>query len=108
LEYIVTALAANGTCARASPSILGPRPHAVAHNEQYRKLVESYRLRHKVKPGITGLAQVNGCRGETSTLDAMERRVAYDLQYIREWSVLLDLRIIAQTILLVFTDDKAY
>ncbi|MEQ8231177.1 MAG: sugar transferase [Gammaproteobacteria bacterium] len=89
-------------------SILGRRPHAVAHNEQYHKRIKPYILRLNVKPGITGLAQGYGCRDETSTLDAMERRVAYDLQYIREWSVLLDFRIIAQTILLVFTDDKAY
>jgi len=79
-------------------SIVGPRPHPVAMNEQYRKTVTGYMLRHKVKPGITGLAQVNGFRGETDTLDKMENRIKYDLEYLREWSLLLDLKIIAQTI----------
>ncbi|MDP1020184.1 sugar transferase, partial [Klebsiella pneumoniae] len=71
-------------------SIVGPRPHAVAHNEQYRSLIEGYMLRHKVKPGITGLAQVKGWRGETDTLEKMQKRVEYDLEYIREWSIWLD------------------
>ena len=71
-----------------SMSLVGPRPHATAHNEQYRSLIDGYMLRHKVKPGITGLAQVSGYRGETETLDKMERRVACDHQYIREWSLL--------------------
>ncbi len=79
-------------------SIVGPRPHPVAMNEEYRKLVSGYMLRHKVKPGITGLAQVNGWRGETDSLDKMEMRVRYDLEYLQKWSMLLDLRIIAQTI----------
>ncbi|HCQ8176166.1 TPA: exopolysaccharide biosynthesis polyprenyl glycosylphosphotransferase, partial [Escherichia coli] len=65
-------------------SIVGPRPHAVIHNEQYRSLIEGYMLRHKVKPGITGWAQINGWRGETDTLEKMEKRVEYDLEYIRE------------------------
>ncbi|MDM7149071.1 exopolysaccharide biosynthesis polyprenyl glycosylphosphotransferase, partial [Klebsiella pneumoniae] len=73
-----------------SMSIVGPRPHAVAHNEQYRKLIQGYMLRHKVKPGITGLAQVNGWRGETDTLDKMEKRIEYDLEYIRTWNIVLD------------------
>ncbi|PLO77418.1 undecaprenyl-phosphate glucose phosphotransferase, partial [Klebsiella quasipneumoniae] len=68
-------------------SIVGPRPHAVAHNEQYRNLIEGYMLRHKVKPGITGWAQINGWRGETDTLEKMEKRVEFDLEYIREWSI---------------------
>jgi putative colanic acid biosynthesis UDP-glucose lipid carrier transferase len=89
-------------------SIAGPRPHAVAHNEQYRKEINQYMLRHKVKPGITGLAQVNGCRGETDTLEKMERRVAYDLRYIQNWSLLLDLKIIFLTIFKVFRDPDAY
>ncbi len=72
-------------------SIVGPRPHAVAHNEQYRKLISGYMLRHKVKPGITGWAQVNGYRGETDTLDKMQKRVEYDLQYLKNWSLGLDL-----------------
>jgi putative colanic acid biosynthesis UDP-glucose lipid carrier transferase len=79
-------------------SIVGPRPHAVAMNEEYRKLVPGYMLRHKVKPGITGLAQVNGWRGETESLEKMEKRVEFDLEYLRQWSLMLDLRIIAQTI----------
>ncbi|HEX7637071.1 MAG TPA: undecaprenyl-phosphate glucose phosphotransferase [Burkholderiaceae bacterium] len=89
-------------------SIVGPRPHAVAHNEQYRRLVKAYMARHKVKPGITGWAQVNGLRGETDTLDKMAARVEYDLEYLRNWSLGLDLLIIARTVKLVFRDRKAY
>jgi putative colanic acid biosynthesis UDP-glucose lipid carrier transferase len=89
-------------------SIVGPRPHAVAHNEQYRKIVTAYMARHKVKPGITGWAQVNGLRGETDTLDKMARRVEYDLEYLRNWSLGLDLLIIARTVKLVFLDRSAY
>jgi len=80
-------------------SIVGPRPHAVAHNEQYRSLIDGYMLRHKVKPGITGWAQVNGWRGETDTLEKMRQRVEYDLAYIRNCSLGLDLKIIAKTVL---------
>lgn len=79
-------------------SLVGPRPHAVAHNEQYRKVIDHYMVRHKVKPGITGLAQVNGCRGETDTDEKMQKRVEYDLRYIREWTPLLDLKIIFLTV----------
>lgn len=89
-------------------SIVGPRPHAVAHNEQYRNLIEGYMLRHKVKPGITGWAQVNGWRGETDTLDKMQKRVEYDLEYIREWSIWLDIKIIAMTIFKGFINKSAY
>ncbi|HJV70869.1 undecaprenyl-phosphate glucose phosphotransferase [Ideonella sp.] len=89
-------------------SIVGPRPHAVAHNEQYRKIVKAYMARHKVKPGITGWAQVNGLRGETDTVDKMARRVEYDLEYLRNWSLGLDLLIIARTAKLMFFDRKAY
>ena len=89
-------------------SIVGPRPHAVAHNEQYRRLIQGYMLRHKVKPGITGLAQINGWRGETDVLEKMERRVAYDLEYIRIWSLLLDLRIMAKTLYVGFWRRNAY
>ena len=71
-----------------SMSLVGPRPHATAHNEEYRRRIQGYMLRHKVKPGITGLAQVNGWRGETDTLFKMEKRIEYDHQYIREWSLL--------------------
>jgi len=89
-------------------SIVGPRPHAVAHNEQYRKLVKAYMARHKVKPGITGWAQVNGLRGETDTLDKMASRIEFDLEYLRNWSLGLDLLIIARTVKLVFFDRGAY
>jgi putative colanic acid biosynthesis UDP-glucose lipid carrier transferase len=89
-------------------SMVGPRPHAVAHNEMYRKLIKGYMGRHKVTPGITGLAQVNGLRGETKSLDQMATRVAYDLEYLRSWSLGLDLKIIFKTILTVFRDRKAY
>ena len=89
-------------------SIVGPRPHAVAHNEQYRQLIPAYMVRHKVRPGITGWAQVNGHRGETETVEKMKARVEYDLEYLRNWSLGLDLRIIARTIGLVFFDRHAY
>ncbi len=89
-------------------SIVGPRPHAVTHNEQYRQIIRAYMVRHKVKPGITGWAQVNGQRGETDTLEKMRARVEYDLEYLRNWSLGLDLRIIVGTIRLVFFDRYAY
>jgi putative colanic acid biosynthesis UDP-glucose lipid carrier transferase len=89
-------------------SIVGPRPHAVAHNEQYRELIKAYMVRHKVKPGITGWAQVNGHRGETDTIEKMKSRVEYDLEYLRNWSLGLDLQIIVRTIRLMFFDRNAY
>jgi len=89
-------------------SIVGPRPHAVAHNQQYRGMIKAYMVRHKVKPGITGWAQVNGHRGETDTIDKMQARVEYDLAYLRNWSLALDLQIIARTIKLVVMDRNAY
>jgi putative colanic acid biosysnthesis UDP-glucose lipid carrier transferase len=89
-------------------SLVGPRPHAVAHNEEYRAVIKGYMLRHKVRPGITGLAQVNGCRGETRTVEEMRKRVQYDLDYLRHWSLGLDLSIIFKTILVVLKGDKAY
>jgi putative colanic acid biosynthesis UDP-glucose lipid carrier transferase len=89
-------------------SLVGPRPHAVAHNEEYRKLIKGYMVRHKVLPGITGLAQVNGCRGETAELKDMEARVNFDLDYLRHWSPMLDIKIILLTVVKVFRDDKAY
>jgi putative colanic acid biosynthesis UDP-glucose lipid carrier transferase len=91
-----------------SMSLVGPRPHATAHNEQYRALIDGYMLRHKVKPGITGLAQVNGHRGETETLDKMLQRVACDHQYIREWSFWMDVKILAKTLRVVFSQRNAY
>ncbi|MFG6448277.1 undecaprenyl-phosphate glucose phosphotransferase [Roseateles sp. BYS180W] len=89
-------------------SIVGPRPHAVAHNEEYRKLIKAYMVRHKVKPGITGWAQVNGLRGETDTIEKMKARVEYDLEYLRNWSLGLDLQIIMRTIRLMVFDRHAY
>lgn len=89
-------------------SIVGPRPHAVAHNEIYRNLIKGYMIRHKVKPGITGWAQVNGYRGETRTLDKMQARIDHDLDYLRNWSLRLDLHIILKTIMVVFRDRAAY
>ena len=89
-------------------SVVGPRPHAVAHNELYRTLIKGYMVRHKVRPGITGWAQVNGQRGETDTLEKMQARIDFDLDYLRNWSLPLDLYIIFKTIRLVFKDGTAY
>ncbi|GAB3679152.1 undecaprenyl-phosphate glucose phosphotransferase [Salinisphaera aquimarina] len=89
-------------------SLVGPRPHAITHNEEYRKLVKRYMVRHKVKPGLTGLAQVNGLRGEIRDLDNMTRRIKYDLDYIQRWSPALDMRIIIQTVWIIFRDHEAY
>jgi putative colanic acid biosynthesis UDP-glucose lipid carrier transferase len=82
-------------------SVVGPRPHAVVHNQRYRGLIKAYMVRHKVRPGITGWAQVNGLRGPATTDDKMERRIAHDLDYLRHWSIGLDLLIVARTVLLV-------
>ncbi len=89
-------------------SIVGPRPHAVAHNEQYRNLIRAYMIRHKVKPGVTGLAQVNGYRGETDVIEKMAGRVEYDIEYLRQWSLWLDLKIIAKTVGVTWFDKNAY
>jgi len=89
-------------------SVVGPRPHAVAHNEEYRGQVEYYMLRHQVKPGITGWAQISGWRGETDTLEKMEKRIEFDLQYIRHWTVLFDIKIIFLTIFKGFVNKNAY
>jgi putative colanic acid biosynthesis UDP-glucose lipid carrier transferase len=89
-------------------SVVGPRPHAIAHNELYRKLIRGYMIRHKVKPGITGLAQVNGFRGETDTVEKMKARVEYDLEYLRNWSLLLDLQIVLKTAVVVLRRSNAY
>jgi len=88
-------------------SIVGPRPHAVAHNEMYRKLIKGYMVRHKVKPGITGWAQVNGLRGETETLDKMKARIDYDIDYLRNWSPKLDIYIILKTVLVVLKGQNS-
>jgi putative colanic acid biosynthesis UDP-glucose lipid carrier transferase len=89
-------------------SVVGPRPHAVSHNEMYRSLIKGYMIRHKVKPGITGWAQINGFRGETDTLEKMQARIDYDLDYLRNWSLFLDLLIIFKTISVVIEDKNAY
>jgi putative colanic acid biosynthesis UDP-glucose lipid carrier transferase len=89
-------------------SVVGPRPHAIAHNEIYRKLIKGYMIRHKVRPGITGLAQVNGLRGETDTLDKMKARIEYDLAYLRSWSLQLDLQIVVKTAFVILKKQNAY
>ena len=89
-------------------SLVGPRPHAIAHNETYRKLIKGYMVRHKVRPGITGWAQVNGLRGETETVEKMAARIRYDLDYLRNWSLGLDLYILFRTVALVIRDRNAY
>jgi len=93
---------------RGDMSLVGPRPHAVAHNERYMALIDNYLGRHRVKPGITGLAQVNGCRGITDTIDKMERRVAFDLHYIDTWSIFLDLKIMVLTLFVGFVNRNAF
>ncbi len=89
-------------------SVVGPRPHAVAHNEEYRRLIKGYMIRHKVNPGITGLAQVQGFRGETASVEDMQNRVEADLEYLRNWSLALDFRIIAKTLTVIWDDKMAY
>lgn len=89
-------------------SVVGPRPHALAHNSMYRQRIRGYMIRHKVKPGITGWAQVNGARGETDTVEKMQRRIELDMYYLRHWSLGLDLLIIARTAVQVFRDPNAY
>ncbi len=93
---------------RGDMSVVGPRPHAVAHNEEYRKRVFGYMLRHAVKPGITGWAQINGFRGEIESTEMMSKRVDHDIWYIQNWSLRLDLRIILITIFRVLNDPRAY
>jgi len=93
---------------RGEMSLVGPRPHAVAHNQQYSELIDDYLGRHRVQPGITGWAQVNGLRGETDTLDKMRKRVDYDLSYINNWSIALDLKIIVMTAISILFDRRAY
>ena len=89
-------------------STVGPRPHAVAHNEMYRGMIKGYMMRHKVKPGITGWAQVNGYRGETDTVEKMQKRIEYDLDYLRNWSLGLDIIIILNTVVTVFKTEDTY
>ncbi|HZX26985.1 MAG TPA: sugar transferase, partial [Telluria sp.] len=89
-------------------SVVGPRPHAVQHSDQYRNLIDAYMTRHRAKPGITGWAQINGSRGETDTLDKMVRRVQLDMYYIRHWSIWMDLRIVLWTALRGWTGTNVY
>jgi putative colanic acid biosynthesis UDP-glucose lipid carrier transferase len=89
-------------------SIVGPRPHAIEHNEQYKRLINDYVRRHKVKPGITGWAQINGWRGETDTFEKMKKRIEYDLCYIENWSLWFDLKIIIITVFKGFIGQNAY
>jgi putative colanic acid biosynthesis UDP-glucose lipid carrier transferase len=89
-------------------SVVGPRPHPVQLNEEFRTVIHRYMVRHKIKPGITGLAQVNGWRGETETLDKMEQRVAHDIEYLRRWSLWLDLKILLRTLMVPFHNGNAY
>ena len=89
-------------------SFVGPRPHAAGHNKEYRGLIKGYMLRHKVKPGLTGWAQIHGFRGETDTLDKMEDRVTYDLEYLRNWTPILDIYILLRTVWIVVSGKNAY
>lgn len=89
-------------------SLVGPRPHAADHNEMYRQLIRGYMIRHKVRPGLTGWAQVNGWRGETDTLEKMQQRVIFDLEYLRQWSVWFDFYILARTLMMFFSRTNAY
>jgi putative colanic acid biosysnthesis UDP-glucose lipid carrier transferase len=91
-----------------SMSFVGPRPHATGHNKEYRGLIKGYMLRHKVKPGLTGWAQIHGFRGETDTLDKMAGRIDYDLEYLRNWSPLLDIYIVLRTVYVVVAGKNAY
>jgi len=86
-------------------SLVGPRPHAKAHNAFYSDKISAYMSRHRIPPGITGLAQINGCRGETETLEKMERRVVYDLEYINNWSIWLDITILFKTVFTLFSKN---
>ena len=89
-------------------SLVGPRPHAVQHNEEYAQTIRGYFARHRVKPGMTGWAQVNGFRGETKTLEKMKARVQYDMYYVENWSLLFDLKILIMTAVICLTGRNAY
>ena len=89
-----------------SMSVVGPRPHMLKHTEQYSALIHNYLVRHFVKPGITGWAQVNGLRGETSELEQMEARVEFDIWYIENWSFVLDIKIALKTIINMFKGEE--
>jgi putative colanic acid biosynthesis UDP-glucose lipid carrier transferase len=89
-------------------ALVGPRPHTVDHNEEYAALIRGYFARHRVNPGITGWAQINGLRGETDTLEKMEARVRYDTYYAENWSLIFDLQILFKTVFVGFTSQNAY
>jgi lipopolysaccharide/colanic/teichoic acid biosynthesis glycosyltransferase len=89
-------------------SLVGPRPHASAHDKHFSQILETYALRHHVKAGLTGWAQVNGARGETDTLEKMQRRVELDIWYINHWSLWLDFRIVMRTLRIVLTGENAH
>jgi lipopolysaccharide/colanic/teichoic acid biosynthesis glycosyltransferase len=93
---------------RGEMSLVGPRPHAVPHDQQYGRLIDGYLRRHRVLPGITGWAQVNGWRGETDTLEKMRARIEHDVWYIEHWSLALDLKILIRTALIALGDKHAY
>lgn len=86
-------------------ALVGPRPHAIAHNDYYTGKIRAYMARHRIKPGITGLAQISGCRGETETIDKMQKRVEMDLAYINNWSIWLDLKILIKTSFTLLSKD---
>ena len=89
-------------------SLVGPRPHAAAHNEYYRQHIPAYMQRHLIKPGITGWAQVNGWRGETDTMEKMQKRVEFDIEYIRRWSLSMDIKILFMTVFKGFVGKNVY
>ena len=89
-------------------SLVGPRPHAVAHNEFYRDKIHGYMSRHSIRPGMTGWAQVNGCRGQTETIEKMQRRIRYDIEYMKQWSILFDFRILLKTLIVIFKNKTTY
>ena len=93
---------------RGNMSLVGPRPHATAHDSEYEKLIANYAFRHHVKPGLTGWAQVNGYRGETRELEQMQRRIDYDIWYINNWTPFLDLKILLKTVLVALRQNSAY
>lgn len=91
---------------RGDMSVVGPRPHMLKHTEEYAALIDSYMVRHKVKPGITGWAQINGYRGPTETLDKMEKRVEFDVHYMRNWTIIMDVRCIIFTVVNMIIGEK--
>ena len=89
-------------------SVVGPRPHAVSHDQYYQERIPPYLQRHRIKPGITGWAQINGWRGETSDITDMGKRIEFDLEYIQNWDIWFDIKIILMTLCRGFSGKKAY